>query len=48
MPPHAVLVNTARGKIVDVDAAVDAVREGRLRGAPAECRNPVVSRCATQ
>lgn len=28
----AVLVNTARGRLVDVDAAVDAVGGGRLRG----------------
>jgi D-3-phosphoglycerate dehydrogenase len=30
--PDAVLVNTARGELVDVDAAVAAVREGHLRG----------------
>ena len=29
---HAVLVNTARGKVVDVVAAARAVRDGRLRG----------------
>ncbi len=32
LPAHAVLVNTARGEVLDVAAAVDAVREGRLRG----------------
>lgn len=32
MADHAVLVNTARGPIVDVAAAVRAVQEGRLRG----------------
>ncbi len=32
MAPTAVLVNTARGGVVDPDAAVDAVRHGRLRG----------------
>lgn len=30
--PDAVLVNTARGELVDVEAAVDRVRAGRLRG----------------
>lgn len=32
MSPTAVLVNTARGAVVDPDAAVRAVHEGRLRG----------------
>lgn len=32
LPPHAVLVNTARGAVLDVEAAVEAVRTGRLRG----------------
>lgn len=30
--PHAVVVNTARGPILDVDAAVRRVADGRLRG----------------
>jgi phosphoglycerate dehydrogenase-like enzyme len=30
--PTAVVVNTARGRVLDVDAAVAAVRDGRLRG----------------
>ncbi len=30
--PHAVLVNTARGRVLDVSAAVERVRCGRLRG----------------
>src|SRR5690606_5497508 len=32
LPAHAVVVNTARGEVLDVGAAVERVRGGRLRG----------------
>ncbi len=33
MKPTAFLINTARGEIVDIDALVDAVRNGVIAGA---------------
>jgi D-3-phosphoglycerate dehydrogenase/C-terminal binding protein len=33
MKPHGILINTARGKCVDVRAVAEALREGRIGGA---------------
>ncbi len=33
LPPDAVVVNTARGPVLDVDALADALRDGRVAGA---------------
>jgi phosphoglycerate dehydrogenase-like enzyme len=40
LPPHAWLVNVARGRHVDTDALVDALRDGRLGGAALDVTDP--------
>lgn len=40
MPAHSVLVNVARGSLVDVEAVVDAVSEGRIFGAGLDVMDP--------
>jgi phosphoglycerate dehydrogenase-like enzyme len=40
MPPEAVLVNTARGGIVDTDALVAALRSNKIRGAALDVTDP--------
>lgn len=37
MPSDAVIINTARGGIIDTDALVDAVRSGSILGAGIDC-----------
>jgi len=40
MPPDAVVVNVARGGIVDTDALVSALRSNRIRGAALDVTDP--------
>jgi len=40
LPPHAVLVNVARGGIVDTEALMDAVQDNGIRGAALDVTDP--------
>ena len=40
MKPSGILINTARGPIVETDALVDALREGRIAGAALDVTDP--------
>lgn len=40
LPPHAVVVNTSRGAIIDTDALVAEVQRGGLRGAALDVTDP--------
>ncbi|MWG36031.1 D-2-hydroxyacid dehydrogenase [Halomarina oriensis] len=40
LPPEAVVVNVARGPVVDTDALVEALRSNRIRGAALDVTDP--------
>jgi glyoxylate reductase len=40
MQPHAILVNTARGEVVDTEALVDALEAGQIGGAALDVTDP--------
>lgn len=40
LPHHAIIVNVARGTLLDTDAALDALREGRLWGIGLDVTDP--------